>query len=260
MRRLVVGDIHGNLPALHSVLEKANYTFADRLYFLGDYIDRKPYSKEVVEFIIQLPKKICLRGNHDQFLIDHFQQSDRIRPIEPRWYRNGGLEALESYGIGIQPLSSGRYGTTGEVPESHLEFFQSTLPYYITPDGIGLVHGGFDLHLHEKPDEFFWWDRIMWRTAVKIEYLQSGSRLEFRNGEEDEKVELPFEVADSYPCFEQLPKIFIGHTNLLSHPNQEICYPQKRLNVWNIDTGAAYSGPLTIIDMDTEEYWQSETN
>lgn len=261
MRRLVVGDIHGNLTALTSALDQAAYRSEhDRLYFVGDYIDRQPHSREVVDFILELPHTVCIRGNHDQFLVDHFDQSGPEKPIEPRWFQNGGLETLESYGIEVYEDADGQYYTTGDIPDRHLEFFHSLLPYHITPDGIPVVHGGMDLFLKRQPDEFYWWDRTMWRTAVKLEYIHSGTRTEFGKGREDENLELPFELADSYPCFDGYPKIFIGHTNLLAFPNQEVCFPQKRLNTWNLDTGAAYSGPLTIMDMDTEEYWQSETN
>lgn len=257
MRRLVIGDVHGNLPALTSALERCQYTPGDHLFFLGDYIDRQPHSYEVVEFILSLPHKICIRGNHDQFLIDHVRQPGSIKPLESRWLKNGGWDTLRSYGMDVMEIEVGRLATKGDFPESHLEFLESTLPYFITDDNIPLVHGGLDLYLRSHPEAFYWWDRTMWRTAVKLEHERSGQQISYSKDQEYEQKQIPFNTADTYPCFETFPLVFIGHTNLLSHPNQELCLPQKCMNIWNLDTGAAYQGPLTIMDMDTGEFWQS---
>jgi serine/threonine protein phosphatase 1 len=50
-------------------------------------------------------------------------------------------------------------------------------------------------------------------------------------------------------------EIFIGHTPISKTGHAT---PQKRANVWNVDTGAAFKGPLTIMDVDTKEFWQSD--
>lgn len=237
MRRLAIGDIHGNLHALLSVLEQINYDPAnDQLFFVGDYIDRHAHSKEVVDLILTLPNTICLLGNHDQFIIDHMNQDTTEKSISEVWWKHGGKATLDSYGIEYISAGNSWFTIDGDVPDDHKKFFHSLKTYHITKDNYGLVHGGFDLRLKDMSADQVIWDRSMWKTAI----------------EEHARGQM------TYPCFKSYEKIFIGHTNLLSFPGQQECLPQKRLNVWNIDTGAGFSGPLTIMDMDTEEFWQSE--
>lgn len=236
MRRLAIGDIHGNKEALVTALEVAQFNpKEDKLFFLGDYVDRHPWSREVVDFILDIPEKVCIRGNHDQYLLDHFAQPGPLRPISDQWLRNGGLFTLESYGIEVRSPGTDIWFSFGEIPTVHSDFFRSTLPYHTTPDQKALVHGGFDLFLKNMSREYVMWDRLMWKTAIEEE----------------------FSNPPPYPCFTVYPTIFIGHTNLLDHPGQRYCLPRNCLNVWNLDTGAGYAGPLTVMDMDTEEYWQS---
>lgn len=237
MRRLVIGDIHGNYKALGQALKAVGYQrSSDRLHFLGDYVDRHSQSKEVVEFIIrEVPDKICIRGNHDHYLLSHFAQAGPRRILSDQWKRNGGIQTLESYDIEVNRTETGLLYTVGEMPPDHLQFYNATVDYHFTEDQIALVHGGFDLELKDMSQDYVMWDRSMWKTALMLE-------------ETNER---------TYPCFEAFEKIYIGHTNLLDFPEQRHCLPRKCINVWNIDTGAGYAGPLTIMDMDTEEYWQS---
>lgn len=236
LRRLAIGDIHGNLDALLAALENAHFDPAkDKLYFLGDYVDRHPKSRGVVDYILTVPDKICIRGNHDQYLLDHFDQTGPLRPISDQWQRNGGFDTLESYGVEIINPGTDIWFSDGDIPKAHLDFYKSALPYHITSDNQALVHGGFDLFLQDMTYDFVMWDRTMWKTALR---------------EEDSR-------DISFPCFREYPTIFIGHTNLLENPTQRHCLPKKCLNVWNLDTGAGYAGPLTVMDMETEEFWQS---
>ncbi len=237
MRRLAIGDIHGDLDALLSVLEQVNYDPADdQLFFLGDYIDRHNHSKEVVDLILNLRNTVCLLGNHDQFMIDYLNQDITEKSISDFWWEHGGNATLDSYGIESKYTDNRRFSVNGEIPNEHKRFFLSLESYHITKDNHALVHGGFDLQLKDMSAQYVMWDRNMWKTAKQNHPHGSAS----------------------YPCFYEFDKIFIGHTNLLDYNEQRECFPVKRLNVWNIDTGAGFSGPLTIMDMDTEEYWQSK--
>lgn len=99
MERLIaIGDIHGCFHTLKNLLAKVNYASAtDILVFVGDYIDRGPFSCEVVEFIKHLQhqvgkdKCVCLRGNHEQMAIDAGGTED------PLWMQNGGYATIYSY-------------------------------------------------------------------------------------------------------------------------------------------------------------------
>lgn len=237
MRRLIIGDIHGNRDALLSALEASNYDpTSDRLFFVGDYIDRHPHSKEVVDLILTFPDKVCIRGNHDQFMIDFLHQDHNQKSISSVWAEHGGRSTLESYGFKMRSNKKNKILSSGTIPPDHVDFYNSLIPYQFTPDNKAVLHGGFDLNLRDMSANYIIWDRLMWKTAIE----------EHARGQA------------TFSCFTRFQMLFIGHTNLLSFPGQEECLPQKRLNVWNIDTGAGFSGPLTIMDMDTEEFWQSE--
>ena len=69
MNTFVIGDIHGGMRALTQILEKAKISKADRLIFLGDYVDGWSESPQIINFLIELSKThdcIFIRGNHDQ--------------------------------------------------------------------------------------------------------------------------------------------------------------------------------------------------
>lgn len=128
MSTYVIGDIHGCYEQLRKLIDKIPLSTSDKLIFLGDYIDRGPSSKEVIEFLTQLSKNyecIFIRGNHEQMLLDYVQRGMNLQ----LWYFNGAGATLRSYG-GIE-----------KIPKSHLEFFRSTKLYYIMDEKL-FVHAG----------------------------------------------------------------------------------------------------------------------
>lgn len=105
---IVVGDIHGSLHLLNRLLERIDTHIeaagiaAPHLVFTGDYVDRGEDSQGVLRQIFELQqvmpdKVICLKGNHEQFMTKFL---DDPGPNGARWFRNGGLQTLASYGIG----------------------------------------------------------------------------------------------------------------------------------------------------------------
>ena len=132
-----IGDIHGCLDKLDMMMKRIKIDEEeDTLVFIGDFIDRGPAPKGVVDFVLDLKKKyrniICLLGNHEQtFLNFYFHHMDG-----DLFYFNGGETTAASYG-----LVETEEGKKINVPESHLEFFKSLLPYYETEDYI-FVHAG----------------------------------------------------------------------------------------------------------------------
>ena len=97
MRTLAIGDIHGCHVALTCLLEQVQPHPEDRIVFLGDYIDRGPASREVVDTLLSL-KKVCstifLRGNHEEMLLDARKNAGEAR----LWQLSGGFETVASYG------------------------------------------------------------------------------------------------------------------------------------------------------------------
>lgn len=127
---VAIGDIHGCLKSAQALIEKLEKYSERQFVFLGDYIDRGPDSKGVVDFLLDYREGqdcIFLRGNHEQMLLDAYYNNDL-----DLWLMNGGRSTLESY--------DARYNRL-DIPESHIEFYEQTRMYYDTPDFF-FVHAG----------------------------------------------------------------------------------------------------------------------
>jgi serine/threonine protein phosphatase 1 len=129
-----IGDIHGSLDSLERLMDKINLDLTrDGLVFVGDYIDRGPRSKGVVDYIIRLKNQappgqiICLKGNHEAMFLDYLAGG----PGEMFLY-NGGLATLENY-WGDDWLDQGRDSLT--LPPDHARFYQDLELYYDIPVG-----------------------------------------------------------------------------------------------------------------------------
>ncbi len=139
----VVGDIHGCLQPLKRLLAKIGPQAGDEVVFIGDYIDRGPQSREVVDHLLGLPYRcVFLLGNHEKMLLDYLAGAD-----EGLYLANGGLATLESYG-----------GDPANIPPAHLSFFRSLRPMYETPEYL-FVHAGIRPMLaleKQKLDDLVW--------------------------------------------------------------------------------------------------------
>ncbi|SMO90481.1 metallophosphoesterase family protein [Fodinibius sediminis] len=127
---IAIGDIHGCAATMKALIEKLQ-PFYDRTFvFVGDYIDRGPDSRGVVDFLLDFRKKVdCvfLRGNHEQMMLDALNGGDR-----QLWLMNGGKTTIRSYnGDGLQ----------FDMPESHRQFYEATKLYYDTKEYF-FVHAG----------------------------------------------------------------------------------------------------------------------
>lgn len=149
---LAIGDIHGCLRSLNALLDKLSDYSGYTYVFVGDYIDRGPDSKGVVDRLLQFRSKhdcIFLRGNHEQMLLDayHYNRLDM-------WLMNGGKSTLASYDARYNDL---------RFPEEHLAFYEDTKMYYDTDDYF-FVHAGLDpnktiaesLEDEDAIQEFLW--------------------------------------------------------------------------------------------------------
>ena len=130
-----IGDIHGCYDQLLALIDKIPINFKrDTLVFMGDYIDRGPQSVEVVDYLINLEKRIpgiiFLKGNHEDMLEKYLDGTDRFT-----YLLNGGQQTLDSY------LSRSAQSGTHPIPPEHREFFKSLRLFYETEDYI-FVHAG----------------------------------------------------------------------------------------------------------------------
>jgi len=165
MRTLAIGDIHGCNTALVTLLETVQPLREDRIVFLGDYIDRGPTSRQVIETLLDLKKScspVFIRGNHEIMILD--SREDSLK--DNLWQSYGGLDTLFSYGANY------RQDWASLIPDSHWGFFEGTTRYFETDTNI-FVHACLDpdLDLEEQPDWLLYWeffDRIQPHKSGKI--------------------------------------------------------------------------------------------
>lgn len=139
----VIGDIHGCLRPLQRLLGKIEPQPGDEMVFIGDYIDRGPQSREVVEFLLGLPYHcVFLLGNHEKMLLDFLAGDDH-----GLFLANGGVATLQSYG-----------GAASNIPPAHIRFFHSLRPMY-EASGHLFVHAGIRPMVpldKQKVDDLVW--------------------------------------------------------------------------------------------------------
>lgn len=227
-RTLVIGDIHGGLKALLQAFERASLTEEDILIFLGDYVDGWSESAQTMEYIMSLREQrecIFIKGNHDAWCEEWLRTGN----ADSKWLFNGGQSTVESY----QMMDT-------SIRQRHLTFLEKMKYYEVDEQNRLFIHAGFT-SMHGPQQEFyvsnFGWDRTLWEMAltmdkrIKKDSLLFPKRLKLFN------------------------EIYIGHTPTL---NYGVDVPMQGCNVWNLDTGAAFKGRLTVMDIDTKQFWQSD--
>ncbi|WP_163099493.1 metallophosphoesterase family protein [Peribacillus alkalitolerans] len=224
MRTLVISDIHGELDKFEQLLEKVIYNpEQDQLILLGDYIDRGPDSKGVIEKVISLKEAGArvLKGNHEDMMIKALT-TDEER-VWNRWVKlNGGNQTLCSYGYSENDFSTNEEAFQkpllhSETLERHLEFIQG-LEHFIETDDYILVHGGVDPTIPVAETEPH---TLMW------------IRGEFHNGYTGEKT------------------VIFGHTetNTLHEDNTNCGVYFGNNRIIGIDGGAVYGGQLNCLEL-----------
>lgn len=165
----VIPDIHGQKAKLDAALALIDGTHGRdaKIVFLGDYVDRGPDSRGVIETLMQGIDAgrdwVPLRGNHDQLLLD-FLDSGNLRPDRLRagltWLhpRMGGTETLASYGVRAGEDDPGLAAARAAVPQSHRQFIAS-LPYWHATDTLLFIHAGIRPGIalaDQDPDDMIW--------------------------------------------------------------------------------------------------------
>ena len=222
-RIYAIGDIHGRLDLLDSVLARIDTDMgvhpasnAIRV-FLGDFIDRGPDSKGVLDRLVSYcvtQPTVCLMGNHEAFLREFLKNPDVLTV----WRRCGGLDTLLSYGLApkIETDVQDQRELASELgrilPSSHREFLSGLKQYFICGDFF-FVHAGVrpGICLTKQSE-----DDLLW---IRDDFLLS----------ED-----------------HFGKVVVhGHTPVLE--------PDVRPNRINIDTGAYATGRLTCLVLENDE-------
>lgn len=163
MTTYAIGDIHGCLRALQTLLKHAPIQPTDQIVFLGDYIDRGENSKGVIDEILMLKTAyhvIALRGNHEARMLEA-----RENPIGGSvWTSCGGFETLCSYN------AQDRTDWPNAIPDSHWRFLETTLLFHEAPQQI-FVHGSLDAtrQMDQQDPE-----HLLWQKCYQTEKHSSG--------------------------------------------------------------------------------------
>lgn len=234
MRKLITSDIHGAYLALIDTLDRAKFNpDEDMLIVNGDICDGWPDTKKLIDFLMSLKYFKGTIGNHDQFFVEWLKDET----ADFLWTSQGGDATIKSYAT-----------TSYKELEEHLAFMNS-LHNYLVVDNTLIVHGGIELGVPIENQSIYdmAWDRELICNCL-YDYL----------------CDLP---ADSIKPYD---RIILGHTQTNSFKyfmdkwtipgvkSLDTSLPFHYNGVWDIDTGAGWDGKLTVMDLDTEEYWQSE--
>jgi len=157
MKQYAIGDIHGNFKILRSALDWIEEQEVGEVVLLGDYIDRGPNSKEVVDLLIGGPpinwKWTIIKGNHEDLAVDAYKNEQ----VElDQWIINGGDKTLESYHKHKMPLD-------------HIRFLES-LPRYVWDNHRIFTHAAVvkAYPLDKQPEAITQWYRYDYEYDKKI--------------------------------------------------------------------------------------------
>lgn len=178
MRQIAIGDIHGSYHTLKALIEnKIQLTHTDSLYFLGDLIDRGPFSKKVIDYIQELQNDgytcFVLSGNHEEvackaYRLEQKNSKKKFNLFKSKnstldlWLRMGGKEFLESFGA----------KHILDVPEAYIEWMEN-LPNYFETEKHLLVHAGFNFNI---PNIFNDQHAMRWVREFEVDLSKTNNK------------------------------------------------------------------------------------
>jgi serine/threonine protein phosphatase 1 len=220
-RTLVLGDVHGAYRALEQVLSASRFQAGvDRLIFLGDVCDGWPNIGACISMLMSVEAE-CVWGNHDEWAWAWMSRPGV--PLDRSWLRQGGEATLRDLGPDARDAER-KYGA----------YFRGLQDYiYDEARNYLFVHGGIplDATLSNMPPR----DELVWDRDLFLAVHQA------RRYGHDVKLTM-------------FDKVFIGHT----HTGLFSDVPFEACGVVMMDQGAGWDGRLSLMDVDTGEYWQSE--
>ena len=168
VRKWVIPDIHGCYETLKALFDNhIKPKPEDHIYFLGDYIDRGPKSKSVIDFIMEIQEMfknvVALKGNHEDYLLKAYWHDLERKPVfglrtkshmQKEWEKQGGKTTLKSFGV----------KWPSDLPQSYMNWL-SDLPYYNELDDCILVHAGFNF---KNDDPFEDTQAMLWARDYEI--------------------------------------------------------------------------------------------
>lgn len=227
MKTYIIADVHGEFEKLLACLKAVNFDYEkDKLIQLGDVVDRGANSYKVVKELLKIKNLVAIRGNHDATWMESIETGQNIL------YSQGGRETLLSY-----TRDCNCDGDPTKIPVEHQLFFKNQKNYYIDEDNNLFIHGGFNRHetLQEQEEESsnFYWDRDLFLSALSYESMKDHTH--------------------KFKYKQEFNTIFVGHTPTTYWDS---LVPMKAANIINLDTGCGKGGLLTIMNLQTKEYFQ----
>lgn len=156
-RLFAIGDIHGCADELAAMLQAIAPVRGDTVVFVGDYIDRGPCARDVLDMMLELPsgaaEYVFLKGNHEDMMLSFLGLPGRYGES---FLFNGGAQTLDSYGITEETIDR----APESIPERHVEFLKGLATSYLRPPYL-FVHAGIlpTRQLEEQTVEDMLWIR-----------------------------------------------------------------------------------------------------
>lgn len=185
-RQIAISDIHGCLKTFEALLDKVAFTQSDQLFLLGDFVDRGPDSKGVIDLVWKMQKEgydiQCLRGNHEQMLLDNLEAGE----LGKYFWDQALLNSFE-----VKDLS--------EIPVQYLQWMDE-LPYYLETEGYFLVHAGVDFSFENPLDNTsdMMWLRY-WYEYLNREWLAERVIIHGHTPQATESIENQLKDLASFP-------------------------------------------------------------
>lgn len=171
MSRWIIPDIHGCAQTLKVLLENAlKVTKDDELFFLGDYIDRGPASKGVLDYLMEHQEngwKIhCLKGNHEDYCVRAWEEDQKFHLFKPgiqkAWEAVGAKDTFSSFGI-KRPR---------EIPQKYIDWMKN-LDYYFELEDYILVHAGMNFKIKNPFEDKH---SMIWVRDFKVDFEKTNGR------------------------------------------------------------------------------------
>jgi serine/threonine protein phosphatase 1 len=176
VKRWVIPDIHGCVNTVKSLVSDLIRPMrTDEIYFLGDYVDRGPDSKGVIDFIRGMQKEgynvTPLKGNHEDFMVELYDAE--MKSVNAWWHNFGNRKHSTWLEIGGKPtLTSFDVPHIRDVPIDYIEWMRS-LPYYVELENFVLVHAGLNFNIDNPYEDL---RSMLWLREYEIKPEKIGGR------------------------------------------------------------------------------------
>ncbi|MEN9303506.1 MAG: hypothetical protein RL264_1935 [Bacteroidota bacterium] len=226
-RHIIIGDIHGCIQELELLLDKLNLKKEDKLYFIGDLIDKGPNSPAVVRKVFELSLTfdlVLILGNHEEKF---------LRYLKNKTNNENALNDMSNIAE-FQQLSV--------LTADELAFLKNAYLYFYIPNlEVTLVHGGFPENTVIKPQQSIRWSEIA-KEDVKKNRLLTMTRMLNEKGNFlglNENLPEMYFWAEKYNA--RYGKVVFGHQPFIGEKIKQ--FP----NAFGIDTGCVFGGALSAL-------------